>query len=621
MLEYKGIDELWNIILCVDDANLAYDATRFLLDLYYVKQPNRMRPLTAQSLYEYFLKEVYTRLNVLLNANVLPLAKENEEFCKSLKLTGDLLTNTCQTSVTTEVNQQLWLQKIERLLMIIEEYIHVVEHERSPTAHITSFYSLEYQIKIVVGETGKSNCSYDIIHVHANDTVQMLRSSLAQFYKVTSFDVHISIQNTRPLPPSYDHFTHNNQTSNSNNNNSTVLGGSLNSKYLYQVHITPGTTVYIKIVGSNSNQITKSVNSEPVRIHLLPSSSCSSSSFFAALGPSANTNDQSTRVTPSNMLADNSKVYDVLYKLSFLNNKDINQRIRVLLYLMPSDTRIHDCLDLISIPPVNTCTDERPKSSDNSSTDSVSPQQAIEHVFDINNHSLIQLLYHLEILSSRILPLSSNNGIQQSSKNFRQDFLKQSGVEFLFQFLQSLDNFIHDNHQYSLVQEMILLILQLIQYLLCGNQQQQQECSSTQISPSSQTPNDSLNNSMDIDSSSMIEHLEFDEFVEQIKQLIFLCWAAAAGNIKLHGQNFTIDEQVKLDRHALLQQINANIFSRHNSKNSVSSDSSLNNQTVQFGICVKTKSISPLDGEIAEKIIQIITYCFEKRPEFIGEND
>ena len=201
MAEYKGVDELWNIILCVADAKLANDATRFLLDLYYGKQPNRTRSITAQPLYEYFLKEVYTRLNVLLSAHVVPLTTENEKLCQSLKLTGELLTNTCHTSVTTEVDQQLWLQKIERLLMIIEEYIHAVEHERSPTAHITSFHSLEYQIKIVLGELGKTNGFYDIIAVHANDTLEMLRSSLAQFYKVSPFDIHISIQNTRASPP------------------------------------------------------------------------------------------------------------------------------------------------------------------------------------------------------------------------------------------------------------------------------------------------------------------------------------------------------------------------------------------------------------------------------------
>lgn len=611
MAEYKGVDELWNMILCVADAKLAHDATRFLLDLYYVKQPHRTRTTTAQPLYEYFLKEVYTRLHGLFNAHVVPLATENLKLCQSLKLIGELLTNTSNTTVTTEIDQQLWLQKIERLLMIIEEYIHAVEHERSPTAHITSFHSLEYQIKIVLGELGKTNGSYDLIAVHANDTLEMLRSSLAVFYKVSPFDIHISIPKTGVSSPTHsDH--------NSNTSHTTVLNASSNSKYLYQVHIIPGTIVYVKILATNANQVTKSINSEPVRINLLPSSSSSSSfspasSIFADIR--SNINNQSVRITPSNMMAENCKVYDVLYKLSYLNNKDINQRIRNLLNLMPSDARIHDCLDLISIPAANSSTNERRQSTENSPVD---PQQAIEHVFNIHNNSLIQLLYHLEILSSRILPLSSNNGIQQSSKTFREDFLKQSGVEFLFHLLSSLNDYIHDNHQYSLVQEMIILILQLIQYLLCRNHPQQ-EISSIQISPL-QTSNDSLNHSMDIESPSMIEHLQFEDFVEQMKQLIFLCWAAAAGNIRLHGQNLTIKEQVKLDRHALLQQINANIFTRHNSKSSFSNDSSNPNPTVQFGICVKNKSISPLDSEIAEKIIEILAYSFEKRAEFLSKN-
>ncbi|CAF4383635.1 unnamed protein product, partial [Adineta steineri] len=175
-----------------------------------------------------------------------------------------------------------------------------------------------------------------------------------------------------------------------------------------------------------------------------------------------------------------------------------------------------------------------------------------------------------------------------------------------------------------------------IQLLVCGNNINHSidnilssSTTSTQISPlssllqMSQTVNDNMNETtVDLDFQGTVENLQFNTFVEQIKQLIFLCWAAAAGNIKLHGQNLTIKEEVKLDRYTLLQQINTNVINRNNSKNSLSNDSSADNnvqQTVQFGICVKKESILPLDSEIAEKIIEIITFCFEKRPEFIGK--
>jgi hypothetical protein len=161
----------------------------------------------------------------------------------------------------------------------------------------------------------------------------MLRIRLGQFYKVSSHDIHISIQNTRPLPPSYDHLGLNN---NNNNNNNTVLSSWLNSKYLYQVHITPGTTIYIKILASTYNQIIKSINSEPIRIHLNQTSLLTTTIRY-----NINTNNELTRLIPSIMMAENSKVYDVLYKLSYLNNKNIHKRIRNLLSLMPSDIRIH----------------------------------------------------------------------------------------------------------------------------------------------------------------------------------------------------------------------------------------------------------------------------------------
>jgi hypothetical protein len=164
MLEYKCIDELWNIILCVGDDNLANDATRFLLELYYTKQPSRTRRPTAQSLHECFLKEVYTRLSSLLSSAIppsTPLTPNLDQYYKSLKLYGEQLITIDHSTIANEssmkIDHTLWLQKIERLLMITEEYIHLVEHEHSPTAHITSFHGLEYQIKIILGELGKAN--------------------------------------------------------------------------------------------------------------------------------------------------------------------------------------------------------------------------------------------------------------------------------------------------------------------------------------------------------------------------------------------------------------------------------------------------------------------------------
>ncbi|CAF3574358.1 unnamed protein product [Rotaria sp. Silwood1] len=210
------------------------------------------------------------------------------------------------------------------------------------------------------------------------------------------------------------------------------------------------------------------------------------------------------------------------------------------------------------------------------------------------------------------------------------DFIEHEGVEFLFKLLQSLNYFINDDYQYSLCQEITILILQLIQLLLCGNNQQDDIILSRPTSPIAVTANDNVLDTIDFDFQATIEHLQFDEFVGQIKQLIFLCWAAAAGNIRLQEQILTIKEQVKLDRYTLLQQINGNVFCRNSSKNSTSSDSSINTNnntnnnnnniqnTVQFGICVKKDSILPLDSEIAEKIIDIVMFCFEKRPEFIA---
>ena len=324
------------------------------------------------------------------------------------------------------------------------------------------------------------------------------------------------------------------------------------------------------------------------------------------------------------MLGDNTKVHDVLYTLSYLNNKAIHKRIRNLLSLMPSDARILEILDSVSMAGANSCSIERRQSTDHptNSIIPIDPKQAIQQVFNFGAYSPVQIMYNLEILSSRISPLSNSIGIKQSSKLFRQDFIEQSGVEFLFKLLHSLNHFIQDDYQYSLCEEMTIIVLQLIQLLLCGNNTQDDAMPSRPSSPIAISANDSTMDTIDFDFQATVEHLQFGEFVGQIKQLIFLGWAAAAGNIRLHEQVLNIKEQVKLDRHALLQQINANVFCRNNSKNSSSGDVAAANNVpavVQFGICVKKDSILPLDAEIAEKVIDIVMHCFEKRPEFIGK--
>ena len=627
MLRYHGVDELWNIILCISDDNLANNATCLLLDLYYTRQSLHTRRTKPQLIYEHFLYEAYRRFSYLLVTAKPPptsLTKELEQFYESLRIHGEQLT-TVNFFHANEMDHELWLQKTERLLMIIEEYIHIVEGECSSTAHITSFYGIEYQIKMILGELGKTNHSYGIVTVHSNETLEMLRTCLGQFYNVPTYDVQIGIQNTNPLPRSYDHsgitiplsYLSNNQ---SNNNKMNILPASLDSKYLYQVHIVPGTTIYIKIITGTYNQSIKLINNEPVHIKLNHLSLLSSIS-----NSHSNTNNDIICMTPTNMMSGNSTIYDILYKLLYLNNKNIDKRIRNLLCLMPSDIHIHNYLDLISIRAANISTLERRQSTENCHYNPINPQQALEYVFNVNNCSYIQLLYNLEILSSKILPLSNNHNTQQSSKLFRQDFIEQSGIEFLFQLLRSINHLI-DNHeyQYSLCQEMTNLILQLLQLFFCGtNHQHNGNISSLTISSINDSP---LSNNFDkiratSDFQSTIENLQFEKFVEQIKQLIFLCWAAAAGNIKLHEQTVIIKEQVKLNNYALLQQIDRNVFSGNSSKNSSSNESVSNDNvqsTVQYGICVKSESISPLDSEIAEKIIEIITFCFEKRLEFIG---
>ena len=132
MLEYHCVDELWNIILCVGDDNLANDAAHFLIDLYYTKQPHGTRRLSPQLLHEYFLKQVHTHLCSLLNSAVpppAPLTTTIEQYYKSLKTYIEQFITTDHNS-SINIDHTLRLQKAERLLMVTEKYIHVVDNQQ-----------------------------------------------------------------------------------------------------------------------------------------------------------------------------------------------------------------------------------------------------------------------------------------------------------------------------------------------------------------------------------------------------------------------------------------------------------------------------------------------------------
>ncbi|CAF5061530.1 unnamed protein product, partial [Rotaria sp. Silwood1] len=130
--------------------------------------------------------------------------------------------------------------------------------------------------------------------------------------------------------------------------------------------------------------------------------------------------------------------------------------------------------------------------------------QSYDHLGPINN--TITLSSNNSFCSSSSSSTTNNNTntvlglyIKQSSKLFRQDFIEHEGVEFLFKLLQSLNYFIHDDYEYSLCQEITILILQLIQLVLCENNQQEKIILSRPNSPITTTANDNALDTIDFD--------------------------------------------------------------------------------------------------------------------------
>lgn len=192
---------------------------------------------------------------------------------------------------------------------------------------------------------------------------------------------------------------------------------------------------------------------------------------------------------------------------------------------------------------------------------------------------LHRVLYHLEALSSKLMPINSDQTLaqMQTTELFQQDFLKANGLEVLINLLQ-LENYSKDPqlNQYETKQDIYILSLQLLRLIFfgsyypltnpalqssnnCVNKRPSTEPITTNLakktitpsmvdlhtSGSTNFPSLSLLQSQSMDTTAhfadmtetkllgILQKMNVCEVTDIIMQLLTIFWSAAAGNLEL----------------------------------------------------------------------------------------
>ncbi len=646
-LDLTGLNYLWDIILFVNDEQIADMATKFLLDISYEKVSFKLKREVLQ-LHQRFINECYSRLeNCLISLETSPIG---QMLLDAFRITYLSVSLTEMNAVPIATKTQIF-KCIERILMIAERYIIAVEEnasiQRANLPHFMTFKSESFSLII----NSDNRNSFELF-VCSNETLGDLRARISNYLSSISSNIQIYL-------------------------NDKLMSQINDSKLLNSLNIDGMQPLCVKVASSYPS----SLNQTPVK---------DSSLFF-----STRVDPEQEKCLPGILIANNSSAFDMLNRLEDFEEPKIRQRVRNITKLIPTNPRLLEAFDSIigkhsvitstvttasvaaassglsnkltkspssssiniqnyaspiqnsTFQSLNASSSQQPQQQTtslstpstptsmtftnnpfNQSNQAAAQSQASATAFssvktsavaamssffskrtdsmtsldsrgsfaspstssgkDLSKYfdksvPLHRVLYHLEALSSRLMPSSNDLTAQQNAELFQQDFLKANGLEVLLSLLNLESN--HSKHissanrmgDYETKQDIYILLLQLIRLVFfgsyyslnpsnvqnmimnssCVNKRPASEpittCAKKTITPSMISTNELslnqskintgqnllVNDSNDNSSQSqnnvfsLLQRMTVSEVVDTITHLLVIYWGAAAGNIQL----------------------------------------------------------------------------------------
>ena len=633
-LDLTGLDYIWDIILYVEDEQIADVATKFLLEILFEKVSSKLRREILQ-LHQRFINECYSRLeNCLMRLDSSPIGQllinAFKIACISTSLTD---MSAVQTAPRSEV-----LKCIERLLMIAERYIVAVEESnsiiRTNLPHFITFKSESFVLTVFSDSRPPLE-----LFVCSNETLGELRTRISNSYAMSSTNLQI-YYNEKLLNQSNDIKLLNNlgidgmqainvkicSTYPSSLNQTPVKDSNMNFSFsrvdLEQEKSFPGVLISNNTAAFEMLHRLEDFDEPKIRVRvrniikLIPTNPKLLEAYDCIIGKMMTSSSSSASALPSTAKLASSLSSSTLVKspsTSSVNSTAVFGQATSL--STPSTPTPHSYASnpFSSLPPTLTSSEVSSgagvlagKRSDSASSllSSMSATSKDFAKFFDRSLPLHRILYHLEALSSRLMPSSSDLNSLNNAEQFQQDFLKSNGLDVLISLLKldtaispmnanpsanislSIDPF--KTNEYETKQDIYLLLMQLLRLVFFGSiyplnptvpnssadnsvckrpsTEPITTCAKKTITPamifsssqpsSSQTTSFSANpqpcyetgsSAVFLESkiSSIINKMSVSEVIDLITQLLTIFWSASAGNIQL-AYNFSVSSSSSL---------------------------------------------------------------------------
>ena len=547
--DLSGISYFWDVLMESPREEIANLAIDLVLNMSYLNVTQRLKKEPA-TLHDKFIKNFYSRLEENcqksgVSQDAVQEGCELEASCVEVK--NNLNINTVNPNIKTLTSvsiskvmvgltlpsKGLKLQKIRRLLLLAERYITSIEMlfdgKRSILPHAASFYGRPITLTIKFESPRRDELE---LESHTNESVGQVKMRIAAKLSMDVSQVSIVSINTG------EEVEHDNI---------------VESKLLYQVGSCEGQTWMVK-TSSTSSGVTSTSSM------VTSSTSASSSSGRAAWEL------EQERTLPGVMMAEEGKIFKILYQLAETEDPATIAGARRLIHLIPTDSSISDSLDCLGYRGLQpeAAADASPTMSPRMTRinkkmrlPSSDDEESLSKMFDAGGEGMnsFRVLYNLEILSSRIMP---HNIMTSVSNKFAEDFVKSGGLRLLLNVLEK--DALPLDIDYDIRQSAYFIALQLAAYILCGQLVvSSSSCSdaSSFSSPASSSavpvsaavkPTPPKKSALDgsavsadalvksplvLSASKFVQTMSEAEFVDLISCLMRVVWAAAAGKLYL----------------------------------------------------------------------------------------
>ncbi|XP_038074652.1 ubiquitin carboxyl-terminal hydrolase 24-like isoform X2 [Patiria miniata] len=595
-LDLYGLDFMWQVALETPVEEIADQAIRHLMKMCYSNLSRKLKK-DPVALHNGFIAECYHRLELATIAlGGTAVARAISQATKTLTAATvpgvatipSPLREQPSCGLMTSCRRAAKLLVIERLLKLAETYITTVEDQHLTPRTILP-HGASYQGQPITMQVICDSPKYDFILVgHGNETLQSVRQRIAQRMRTTVDNIQIAA-------------------------NDRMLMSNKYPKLLRQLEFEEQQVLTVKQLGTAVSRIDESVPFTGRQSYLT----------------------DMERSLPGVVMATGGQVFEMLYQLAELEGSRLTERVRNLLMLIPTDPTVQEALDSICRQTEGSSVDW----GDGFNSPKETTKATLESLFKTNSQSMsaFRLLYNLEVLSSRLVPsLQEDRATQTSAQTFRENFLNAGGLSLVISVLQRES--IPQDLDEETRRGCYMICLHLARFLLCGEtttavMESDLSLTEGQADLSADSNSGILSSSYGTSPRKMslvermssveasgdvayregtstaiavIQTMSTSDFSSMIGCLMRVCWAAAAGQLRLASSANQIKEN---PGGGFAMGIHRR--SRHSSGASSSSDADV--QSLHAGVCLLATHVSTKDAMIAREALELLVACLQLR--------